>query len=100
MIKNKKHAALFKVLWGMTDEVENLLNIFKEVTKIDSKHDFVEDGLYKGCTIHYSNGITIFHPYIPLSFCGVNGKIQEISETSETRLGQRFVNWVVGHFET
>lgn len=54
----------------MDKEVEELLECFREITKIDSRHDFVEDGFYKGCTIHYSNGMTMFHPYIPLTMIG------------------------------
>jgi hypothetical protein len=52
------------------DAGDRLVQAFREIAQIDSKHDIVEDGLYKGCMVRYTNGTELYHPYIPLMVSG------------------------------
>jgi hypothetical protein len=66
------------------DAGERLVQAFREIAQIDSKHDIVEDGLYKGCMVRYTNGTELYHPYIPLM---VSGAAPPGSVTLQTRYG-------------
>ncbi len=69
-------------------EVDRLLAACREIVKVKSRQDFVEDGLYKGCLIQYANGFEFYHPYVPLITIGVNG--DDLSEKGESVIQTRY----------
>ena len=75
------------------EDVDELLRLFREIATVEFRHDYVEDGLYKGCHVRYANGVEMFHPYTPLMVTTVDGTITHQNDsTMETRHGtQRFV---------
>lgn len=55
----------------MDDDVERLLDAFRELFEGMTSEEVHVDGFFHGHMVTYANGMQMFHPYIPLMSSGV-----------------------------